>query len=368
MIISNSNKNPIILAIDTSCDETSVAITKGRRVLSNVVSSQVELHKKWGGVVPDISRRAHIEELPGTYKEALSRAKMTAEDIEAVAVTIGPGLAIDLEIGLQFAKDFANTYKVPFIPVNHMEGHLMSGLLLNSQGNGRVKKFDNKKHLPALAMLISGKHTEIIYFEEFGKYKKLGWTLDDAAGEAFDKVARMLNLGYPGGEIVEEFSKKGKYGVIELPIPMAKSKDMNFSYSGLKTAALYKLKKMREEGIKDKDIIHDFAKSFVNSVAVSLTNKLKMAFIEKAEEDIEIKALYTGGGVSQNQLIIRRIGDLVKGNNAEFVLPDLKFRGDNASMIGIAGWRMFNDGQYLTEIAKIAEIERIPRYSIEDIA
>jgi len=359
-----AKQSPIILAIDTSCDETSVAIVKGRRVLSNVVSSQVELHKKWGGVVPDISRRAHIEELPGTYKEALQRAQLKAEDIEAVAVTIGPGLAIDLEIGLQFAKDFANSYNVPFIPVNHMEGHLMSGLLLNSKGNGRVSKLDKNKHIPALAMLISGKHTEIIHFTEFGKYKKLGWTLDDAAGEAFDKVARMLGLGYPGGEIMEKFSKKGRYNKIELPIPMAKSKDMNFSYSGLKTAALYKLKKLREDGIKDKDIIHDFAKSFVNSVAVSITNKLKIAF----EEYPDIKSLYIGGGVSKNQLIGRRIAKLVKEYNAEFVLPDQRFRSDNASMIGIAAWRMFNDGQYLTDVVKIEEIERIPRYSIEDIS
>jgi len=359
-----TTKNPIILAIDTSCDETSVAIVKGRLVLSNVVSSQVELHKKWGGVVPDISRRAHIEELPGTYKEALQRARLKAEDIEAVAVTIGPGLAIDLEIGLQFAKDFSNSYNVPFIPVNHMEGHLMAGLLLNSKGNGRVPDLSFTKQLPALAMLISGRHTEIIYFEEFGKYKKLGWTLDDAAGEAFDKVARMLGLGYPGGEIMEEFSKKGKSGIIELPVPMAKSKDMNFSYSGLKTAALYKLKKLREDGVKDKDIIHNFAKSFVNSVAISITNKLKMAFIEYPE----IKSLYIGGGVSKNQLIGRRISKLAKEYNAEFILPDLRFRSDNASMIGIAAWRMFNDGLYLIDQSKIEEIERIPRYSIEDIA
>lgn len=360
MNLNTNLKNPIILAIDTSCDETSVAVTQGRKVLSNIVSSQVELHKKWGGVVPDIARRAHIENLPGAFNEALKRADKTEKDIEAVAITQGPGLAIDLEIGIRYGKDFAMAMGIPFIPVNHMEGHLMSGLLVNSKGNGRVKKIKKEKLQPGLGMLISGKHTEIIYFKEFGKYSKLGWTLDDAAGEAFDKVGRMLGFGYPGGPLIEEFSKKGKYGKIDLPVPMAKSDDMNFSYSGLKTAALYKLKDLRKEGKKDKEFVHDFCKSFVDSVAQSLTIKLSKAI----KQHPDVKALYTGGGVAHNQLIARRLGALAKEFDLEYILPEDRFRGDNASMIGIAAWRMYNDGDFLTDSAQIEKLDREPRKSL----
>lgn len=360
MNLKDSLKNPIILSIDTSCDETSVAVTKGRKVLSNVVSSQIELHKKWGGVVPDIARRAHIENLPGVFKEAIQRAGISEKEIEAVAITQGPGLAIDLEIGIRYGKDFAIAMNLPLIPVNHMEGHLMSGLLVNSNGNGRIDVAKQDHLQPGLGMLISGKHTEIIYFEEFGKYTKLGWTLDDAAGEAFDKVGRMLGFGYPGGPLIEEFSKKGKYGKIDLPIPMAKSGDMNFSYSGLKTACLYKLKTLRDEGKKDKEFVHDFCKSFVDSVAQSLTIKLKKAI--KAQPDV--KALYTGGGVAHNQLIARRLGALAKEFGLTFVLPEDRFRGDNASMIGIAAWRMFNDNEFITDRNEIEALDREPRKSL----
>lgn len=359
MKILKNPKLPIILAFDTSCDETSVAVVQGRKVLSSVVSSQVELHKKWGGVVPDIARRAHIENIPKSYKEALKRAKVSAEDIDAVAATIGPGLAIDLEIGIQFAKDFAVKYSKPFIPVNHMEGHLMSGLLLNSKGNGDWKDLQ-KDMLPGLAMLISGKHTEIIYFDEFGKYEKIGQTLDDAAGEAFDKVGRMLGFGYPGGPVVEEFAKKGKAGGFGLPIPMERSGDLNFSYSGLKTACLYRLKDLRESGKKDKDFVHDFCRSFIESIAKSLTIKLKAAF----KQYPNVKTLYTGGGVYKNQIITRRIGKLAREYGLNYVLPDLKYRSDNAAMIGIAAWRMFNDGEIVSDEKEFMELDRVPRLSL----
>lgn len=327
--------------------------------MSSVISSQVELHKKWGGVVPDIARRAHIENIPGAYNEALKRAKITIEQVDAVAVTKGPGLAIDLEIGIQFGKELALAYKKPLIAVNHMEGHLMSGLLLNRNGVGNSVD-QEKKYLPGLGMLISGKHTEIIYFKEFGKYEKIGYTLDDAAGEAFDKVGRMLGFGYPGGPIIEEFSKKGKAGTIELPIPMARSGDLNFSFSGLKTACLYKLEALRKEGKKDKEFVHDFCKSFVDTIAKSIILKLTDAL--KLHPDV--KSLYTGGGVLQNQLIARRLGNFAKANSLLFHLPEIKNRGDNAAMIGIAAWRMFNDGEVITDPAEIELVERVPRLSL----
>lgn len=360
MKFKTAKKNPIILAFDTSCDETSVAVLEGRKVLSSVVSSQVEIHKKWGGVVPDVARRAHIENIPGAYNEALTRAGIKAEDVDVVATTIGPGLAIDLEIGIRFAKDFAAKYKVPFIPVNHMEGHLMSGLLLNSEGNGKFKDASDENLLPGLGMLISGKHTEIIYFDEFGKYNKLGQTLDDAAGEAFDKVGRMLGFGYPGGPIVEEFAKKGKLGTFDLPIPMERSGDLNFSYSGLKTACLYRLKEMRESGVPDKEFVHDFCRSFIESVAQSIILKLKKSI----EDNPDVRAIYGGGGVYKNLTVSRRVAKLAKDYGLEFVLPESKYRGDNAAMIGIAAWRMFNDGEIEEDLNVIEGIDRDPRLSL----
>lgn len=350
-------KNPIILAFDTSCDETSVAVLKGRMVLSSVVSSQVELHKKWGGVMPDVARRAHIEQIPKAYKEALKRARIKAEDVDAVAVTLGPGLAIELEIGIQFAKDFATKYNKPLLPVNHMEGHLLSALLLNSKGKGAVESLDGL--LPALGMLISGKHTEIIYFDEFGKYTKLGQTLDDAAGEAFDKVGRMLGFGYPGGPVLEEFARGGQSGKFGLPIPMERSDNLDFSYSGLKTACLYKLKELRESGMKDKEFVNDFCREFMDVVAKSVTIKLEKAI----KQYPDIKAIYTGGGVFKNQLITRRVGALAKEYDLKYLLPAIKYRSDNAAMIGLAGWRMFNDGE-LVEGREIDNVERIPRLSL----
>ena len=185
----------VILAIDTSCDETSVAVVQSRKVLSNVRYSQVDLHKEFGGVVPMVARRAHEASIQSVYQQALKTAKKKIEDIQYIAVTFGPGLAIDLEIGIEFAKQLAIQNNIPLVPVNHMEGHLLSSLALNSKGKGLVSGEKLKEAFPALGLLISGKHTEIILLNDFCKYKKLGQTLDDASGEAFDKVGRMLNFG-----------------------------------------------------------------------------------------------------------------------------------------------------------------------------
>jgi N6-L-threonylcarbamoyladenine synthase len=352
-------KEPLIIAFDTSCDDTSCAVLRGRRVLSSVVSSEVEIYAKWGGIVPDIARREHEKNIPMVYSEALKKAKIKIEDVDYIAATYGPGLAIDLEIGLGFAKDLAIKYNKPFVPVNHMEGHMFSGLLLNSKGNGLYPE-SIEELFPALALLISGKHTELVYVENIGKYKKLGETLDDAVGEAFDKVGRMLNFGYPGGPVVCEFAKKGKPGVFKFPIPMRNSGDMNFSYSGLKTAALYKTKELREAGKPDKEWVYDFCRGFLDAIIESLNIKLKMA----VEANPEVKSLFVGGGVFNSEEIVRRVGNTSKLYNLNYIFSNQEYRGDNAGMIGIAAYFDILQNKYLTDVNDIEKVDRDPRLSL----
>ena len=363
-------KQPLILAFDTSCDDTSVAVLKGRKVLSSVVSSQVDIHAEWGGVVPDIARREHEKNIPMVYEEALKKAKVSIEDIDYIASTYGPGLAIDLEIGLNFAKDLAIKYLKPFIPINHMEAHLLSGLLENSKGKAFTEDIEKAKEkssegidkelFPALGLLVSGKHTELIYVEEIGKYKKLGQTLDDAVGEAFDKVGRILNFGYPGGPTLTEFAKKGKSGKIEFPIPMKNSNDLNFSYSGLKTAALYKTKELREEGRKDNEWVYDFCRGFMDAIVESLVIKLESAI----QEYEDVRSVFVGGGVFNSEEILREIGRVVRSYGLNYVYPAKEYRGDNAAMIALVGYYKVQSKEYLEEKEEIEKIDRVPRLSL----
>lgn len=362
------NSQPLILSFDTSCDDTSVAVLRGRRVLSSVVSSQVDIHAQWGGVVPDIARREHEKNIPMVYEQALKKAKTTIDDVEYIVATQGPGLAIDLEVGLNFAKDLAIKHSKPFIPVNHMEGHLLSGLLENSKGKSFTKDVEDAKEgemieqelLPALGLLISGKHTELIYVEEIGKYKKLGQTLDDAVGEAFDKVGRILNFGYPGGPTLTEFAKKGKSGVIEFPIPMKNSNDLNFSYSGLKTSALYKSKELREEGRKEKEWVYDFCRGFLDSIIESLLIKLELAIQEYGD----VRSVFVGGGVFNSEEILRDIGRVVRTYGLKYIYPAKEYRGDNAAMVGLAGYYKIGGVEILKENDEIKEVDREPRLSL----
>ena len=352
------NKDPLIIAFDTSCDDTSVAVLRGRRVLSSVVSSQVMIHAQWGGVVPDIARREHERNIGMVYEEALRKAKIGIEDVDYIASTYGPGLAIDLEVGLKFAKDLTIQHKKPFVPVNHMEGHLLSGLLLNSKGNGLVK--DSVDELfPALGLLISGKHTELIYIERIGEYKKLGETLDDAVGEAFDKVGRMLDFGYPGGPTLTEFAKKGRSGVITFTVPMKHSNDLNFSYSGVKTAALYKTKELREEYERDSEWVYDFCRGFLDMIVESLVMKLESAIKEKPN----VKSLFVGGGVFNSEEILRKIGLVAKKNGLKYIYPEIEFRGDNAGMVGVAAYYSILNKKVLDTLSSIQSVDREPRLS-----
>lgn len=327
-----------ILAIDTSCDETSAAVTQKDCILSNVVSSQVNLHKKWGGVVPDIARRAHTENIEAVINEALQQASLELSDIDYFAATYGPGLAIALEIGLKKAQALALSHSCPFIPVNHMEGHLVSSFAKNSKGGHPGTAAPDERNMPMMGLLISGGHTELILMHDFGTYEKIGETLDDAAGEAFDKVAKMLDLGYPGGPIISEFAKKGTPGRFSLPTPMEKSDNLNFSYSGLKTACLYMLKEKQRlfTGPSRKEHVYDFCADFVEAVTQSVVLKLDMAV-----RRYPVNGILLGGGVISNVTLRRRIRSAMRKHNLPVYQPYTeKLFTDNAGMIGIAGYFM----------------------------
>jgi N6-L-threonylcarbamoyladenine synthase len=349
-------KDRIVLGIDTSCDDTSVAVLKGRKVLSSVISSQLNIHAEYGGIVPDIARREHEKNLPKVFKEALRKAKVEIGDIDYIAVTYGPGLAIDLEVGIKFAKELSKKHNIPVIPVNHMEGHLLSSLLLNSKGSGMVEG-DIQDIFPGLGLLMSGKHTELIYATDIGNYKKIGQTLDDAAGEAFDKVGRILNFGYPGGPVVTEFAKKGKRGNIEFPIPMKNSGDLNFSFSGIKTSALYKSKELREEDIPEKEWVYDFCRGFVDAVYESVALKLTDAI----EQYPKAKHVLVGGGVFNSEEILRRVGSLVREYSLEYLYPKKEYRGDNGAMVGLVGYLHTDKAIKGKELEKL---DRVPRLSL----
>ena len=353
-------EKPLILGIDTSCDDTSVALLRGREVISSQLSSQIELHSEFGGVVPDLAKRLHEENIEGVYMKALGNNPGMIHNVDYIAVTIGPGLAIDLDVGIKYAKELAVRYSKPFVSVNHMEGHMFSSLLLNSKGKGLVNDYEFLNAFPALALLMSGKHTEIVYVKEIGKYKKLGQTLDDAAGEAFDKVGRLLNLGYPGGPVVSEFAKRGRRGIIEFSTPMKNSNDLNFSYSGIKTAALYKAKELREKGISEREWIYDFCRGFVDAVIDSVVIKLKKAI----EKNPNVKSILVGGGVFNNEEILRAIGKVSKEYSLNYYYPEIEYRSDNAGMIALSGYFNVLQKKVLTEKEDILAVDRDPRLSL----
>ena len=244
-----------ILAIETSMDDTCAAVIQNERVLSNVVASQVKFHEEYGGTVPHIARRKHEEWIDKTIQTALKKAKVSQppfspphkggkERVDAIAVTYGPGLAPSLEVGIKKAKELAGMWQVPLLAVNHMEGHLLSCLAQNSKGKAIL--YRDELEYPLLGFLISGGHTQLVLVKDWRNYEIVGETLDDAAGEAYDKVARMLQLGYPGGPILSELAKEGE-SILDLPEPMVARKDLDFSFSGLKTACMYYLKRNEPE-------------------------------------------------------------------------------------------------------------------------
>ncbi len=317
-----------ILGIETSCDETAAAlleINNGHfKVLNNVVWSQTEIHKKYGGVVPEVAARQHVESINLVIQEALGKSSKP----DLIAVTKGPGLITSLAVGVQTAKTLSYIWQVPLIGVNHLEGHLWS-FLLNKDSKFAIKDIK----FPVVALIVSGGHTELILVKGIGKYTLIGQTLDDAVGEAFDKVAKMLNLGYPGGPIVAHFAKRGNQEKIKFPRPMLKSDDFDFSFSGLKTAVKYHLRDLTPTGNLSQAYVNDICASFQQAVIEVLVAKTI-----RAAEKFKTKSIILGGGVSANEQLISSFQHLATKSGLEFYYPEKWLTGDNAAMIALAGY------------------------------
>src|SRR3989338_3276429 len=366
----------IILAIETSCDETSAAVVDGDRVLSSVVWSQIKDHRRWGGVVPSVARRAHKERLPIVVAAALRRAnlanKPNSTNLSAVAVTIGPGLAPALAAGGGFSKNLALEKKLPLIPVNHLEGHIASLFLRKKTGTPFISHFNHSSHSNRfLSLIVSGGHTELVLSESSPpSHHILGATLDDAAGECLDKVGRELGLGYPAGPVLERFAKDGDSGKFKFPIPLERSPrtDLNFSFSGLKTAAIqtlyqsHNIKKvsLRKQKQLSRQEICDFCASFQKTSIDALLFKLKRA-IEKTG----VKTVFLSGGVAANNQLRRRAGILVRSLGGSFYPAPKKFTGDNAAMIGLAAQWAFARGEAAKTEVEINLIDRQPNLNFD---
>lgn len=338
-----------ILAIDTSCDETAAAVTQGRRILSNVVYSQILLHQKWGGVVPLLAKRAHEERIDGVIQKAIKSARLGWSNIDAIAVTQGPGLAIALGVGITKAHELATLHRKPLIGVNHLEGHLYSVFAQNSKGNPNCTI-----QFPYLSLIISGGHTEFVLWKDYLEYEVLGATLDDAAGEALDKAGKLLGLGYPAGATIERLADSVNHEDRYLfPRPMRYSKDLNFSFSGLKTSLFYFLKTISEEE-KNKKVAY-LASSFQEAVFDTILYKT-----EKAIQKERITKIVVGGGVCANKYLKRRFRRLVGSYKGELYFPRFKLlTGDNAAMIGIAAWKRGERGHFSR-----TPLEREPRMKL----
>lgn len=314
------DKNLIILGIETSCDETSAGVVRaGREVLSNVIYSQIEIHKKYGGVVPEIASRKHIEAIGDVVTEALYNAQVTLDDIDGIAVTYGPGLVGALLVGLSYGKALAYAKNKPLIGVNHIEGHISANYI-----GGEYEP-------PFICLVASGGHSHLVYVKDYCEYEVMGRTADDAAGEAFDKVARALGLGYPGGPAIEKAAKLGNMEALKFPKSFMEEGNLDFSFSGLKTAVLNFLNKERQKGI---DVnINDVAASFQKNVVDVLTKKLIDAAKLKNINKISI-----AGGVASNALLRERLKDAAEKEGIHLKYPDKIFCTDNGAMIAAAGY------------------------------
>jgi len=310
------DKDIIILAIESSCDETSCALVKnGREVLSNTIYSQIDIHKKFGGVVPEIASRNHLEKISQVIDEALEEAKLEFNDIDAIATTYGPGLVGALLVGMNTAKALAYSLDKPLIPVNHIEGHIYANF---------IEHKDLKP--PFVCLIVSGGHSHLVYMEDYGKYEILGQTRDDAVGEAFDKVARTLGLGYPGGPKIDKLAKIGNSKAIEFPRVFLEKGSLDFSFSGIKSAVLNYINSCK---MKDIEIVNeDVAASFQEAVVEVLTEKLILAANKK-----NVTKVVLAGGVAANSSLRENLEKRCKEVDLELYYPPFKLCTDNAAMI-----------------------------------
>ena len=324
------SKKPLILGIETSCDETAASLitenSKGMPlVLSNIISSQVDVHREFGGVVPELAARSHIEKIDWIVKKAIDESGRSIEEIDAIASTAGPGLIVCLSVGLSFGKAFALSLNKPFIAINHLEGHALS------------PKLNSKIDYPYLLLLISGGHSQYLSVQGLGKYKRLGTTIDDALGEAFDKTAKLLGIEFPGGPHIEIFAQKGDPNRYDLPKPIFDKGGCNLSFAGLKTAILKISKSINTEQEK-----FDLAASFQKTIEEILNRKTKIAFNEFEKlSNSQKKVFVVAGGVAANKKIRSMLINLCKKNNYKSIFPEIELCGDNAAMIAMVGLEKF---------------------------
>ena len=329
------NKKPLILGIETSCDETAASLISENEqgipiILSNIISSQTEVHKEFGGVVPELAARSHLEKIDWIVQKALDESGKKIDEIDAVAATAGPGLVVCLSVGLSFGKTLAKSLDKPFIAVNHLEGHALS------------PKLNTELNYPYLVLLISGGHSQFLSVQELGKYKRLGTTIDDALGEAFDKTAKLLDIEFPGGPQIEVLAKKGNPNKYELPKPIFNKGGCNLSFAGLKTAVLKIAKNITTE--KEK---FDLAASFQKTVEEILYKKTKIAFKEFEKINRTNKKIFViAGGVAANKKIRSVLINLCNDENYQSIFPPIDLCGDNAAMIAMVGLEKFKLKQF----------------------
>ncbi|MDQ0232852.1 tRNA (adenosine(37)-N6)-threonylcarbamoyltransferase complex transferase subunit TsaD [Metabacillus malikii] len=320
------DKDQYILGIETSCDETAAAIIKnGREIVANVVSSQIDSHKRFGGVVPEIASRHHVEQLTIVFEETMNKANLQFQDLDAVAVTEGPGLVGALLTGINAAKALAFSHGLPLVGVHHIAGHIYANRLVTEM------KF------PLLALVVSGGHTELVYMKEHASFEVIGETLDDAAGEAYDKVARTLGLPYPGGPHIDKLAHEGQPS-IDLPRAWLGEGSFDFSFSGLKSAVINTLHNAKQKGIELEP--KDIAASFQQSVIDVLVGKTAQAV-----DKYEVKQLLVAGGVAANKGLRTALNNKFANSDLELVIPPLSLCTDNAAMIAAAGSVLFEKGK-----------------------
>ncbi len=367
-----------ILSIDTSCDETSVAVTEGKTILSNTIWSQASLHAEWGGVVPSLAKREHEERIDWVIERALKTAfpkektnyqSLITNHVTAIAVTVGPGLAIALEVGIKKAKEISNKFNLPFIAVNHIEGHLLSPLAQPKDSKLNTPTTNHGSlvtdiSFPALGIVTSGGHTEVVFIKNIGDYKIIAQTADDALGESLDKAARVLGFGYPGGEMLEKIAKEGDPNTYKLPIPMVgREKELCFSYSGIKTALVRQI-----NGIKANK--YELSKVNVSNLAASYQNVCFIHFIRVLdyilkENNYPVKNILAGGGVMSNVTLRKMIRKTASKYNIKVLFPySKKLYTDNAAMIGVAAYYKFERKEVL-EPKDLYRVDRIPRAKVD---